>query len=95
MWIFGTFTAITRLRAWATHGAIAHEARSDMNPFRQDAFRPTDHTRRLLEHGLDSVADAPPLHVGGCRVNDPAAPWAHVPDGTGWRLALVGTTIAG
>ena len=84
---FDAFFSVERLRAWAAHGALEREARDDDSPFEQDSFRATVGTRRLLEHGLDSVVDAPPLYVGGCRVNDPATPWVRVTDQDGWRLA--------
>lgn len=84
---FHGFYPIERLRAWATHGAIARETHPDRtNPFEQDSFRATEMTRRLLAEGLERVDDAPPLYVGGCRVNDPATPWVRFEDDSGWRL---------
>jgi hypothetical protein len=79
---------VERLRSWAAHGALAREVHADDNPYAQDAFRATKRTRLLLDQGLERVADAPPLYVGGCRVNDPASPWVRIEDDAGWRLAL-------
>lgn len=85
---FHPFFSIYRLRAWATHGVLEREALADENPWAQDRFRATDRMRALLEHGLDSVSDAPQLYVGGCLVNDPASPRVRVEDESGRRLAL-------
>lgn len=87
LWPFGGLYPVVRLRAWAAHGAVAREARSDDNPLEQDAFRLTDRTRTLIAQGLEGVGDAPPLYIGGCLVNDPEAPWVRVDDDSGWRLA--------
>jgi len=87
---FGPFYAIERLRAWAAHGALARQACTNANPFEQDSFRLTDRTRLLLEQGLERVDDAPAHYVGGCLVNDPAAPWVRIDDDSGWRLAVHG-----
>lgn len=87
---FDSFFSVYRLRAWATHGVLQRETLVDENPWARDQFRTTDRTRALLDHGLDSVGDAPQLHVGGCLVNDPASPWVRIEDAAGWRLALQG-----
>jgi hypothetical protein len=84
---FDAFFAIERLRAWAAHGALEREAVTDDNPYEQDRFRATERTRTLLDHGLDGVGDAPPLHVGGCLVNSAASSWVRIEDGSGWRLS--------
>jgi len=83
---FDGFFPIERLRAWASHGVLARETHSDRDMFRQDSFRLNERTRRLLAEGLERVDDAPPIHVGGCLVNDPTSPWVRVGDGDGWRL---------
>lgn len=85
---FHAYIAIYRLRDWASRGALEREERVDDNPWEQDQFRANGKTRTLLEHGLDNVADAPPLHVGGCLVNNPTSPWVRIEDDAGWRLAL-------
>lgn len=87
---FDPFFSVERLRAWAAHGALAREVLADDNPYEQDSFRATERTRILLDQGLERVADAPPLYVGGCRVNDPTSPWVRIEDDGGWRLALHG-----
>jgi hypothetical protein len=87
LWPFGAFAPVRRLRAWAAHGAIAREVRSHDSFLEQDAFQLTDRTRELLAGGFDSVADAPALYIGGCRLYDPDAPWVRITDGAGWRLA--------
>jgi hypothetical protein len=88
LWPFGGFAHVQRLREWAAHGAVAREVRDpdNDNPFEQDVFRLTDRTRALLANGLDGVGDAPPLYVGGCKLNDPASPWVRIPDDAGWRI---------
>jgi hypothetical protein len=86
-WPFALLFPIHRLRAWATHGVLEHEALADDNPWEQDRFRATARSRALLHHGLDSVGDAPQLYVGGCLVNDLTSPWVRVEDDSGWRLA--------
>lgn len=81
---------IDRLRAWATHGVLEREIVAGEFAWYADRFRATDRSRALLDHGLGGVGDAPPLHVGGCLVNDPASPWGRIEDDAGWRLALHG-----
>lgn len=85
---FVAFFCVERLRAWAAHGAVEYEPIADENPYASDRFRATARTRTLIDHGLDGVGDAPPLHVGGCLVNDPASPWVRLEADSGWRLAL-------
>lgn len=85
---FHPYIAIYRLRDWARLGVLEREELVDENPWARDQFRANDKTRALLERGLESVADAPQLYVGGCVVNDPASPWVRVDDDAGWRLAL-------
>jgi hypothetical protein len=82
---FGVFYIYARLKAWASRGAL--ERKPGRRDEFDDEFRLTEQGRRLLEHGLERVDDAPPLHVGGCRINDPAAPWVRIDDTSGWRLA--------
>lgn len=88
LWPFGGFVSIWRLRQWAAHGAVAREVRdpNNDNPLERDAFRLTDKARALLVNGLEGVGDAPPIYVGGCRLNDPAAPWVRVAEDSGWRI---------
>jgi len=81
---------IDRLRAWATHGVLEREVVAGEFAWWADRFRATERSRALLDHGLGSVADAPPLHVGGCLVNDPTSPWVRIEDNAGWRLAMHG-----
>lgn len=85
---FHGFFSIDRLCAWGSLGALEHEELDDDNPWEEDRFRATARTRVLLEHGLDNVADAPQLYVGGCLVNDPASPWVRIEDDAGWRIVL-------
>ena len=87
VWPFDAYFAIVRLRAWAAHGVLDREVLTDMNPYAQDRFRATDRVRALLDHGLERVGDAPPMFVGGCRVNDSTSPWVRIEDDDGWRLA--------
>jgi hypothetical protein len=87
---FDAYFSVERLRAWATHGVLERESVTDDNPFEQDRFRTTDRARALLSRGLEGVADAPPMHVGGCRVNDPSSPWVRIEADSGWRLAAQG-----
>lgn len=85
LWPFGGSIPVRRLRAWAAHGVVAHEARSHDSHLEQDTFRLTDRVRSLLAHGLEGVGDAPLFYVGGCRIHDPAAPWIRMTDDAGWR----------
>ncbi|HEX7938234.1 MAG TPA: hypothetical protein VF483_04530, partial [Gemmatimonadaceae bacterium] len=87
LWPFGGFVSVWRLRQWPTC-MVAREVRDPDhdNPLERDAFRLTDRARALLAGGLESVGDAPSLHVGGCRLNDPAAPWVRRADDSGWRI---------
>jgi hypothetical protein len=84
---FDAYFTVERLRHWATHGVLERETLDDQNPYEQDRFRATDRARALLSDGLDRVSDAPPMYVGGCRVNDPASPWVRIAAAAGWRLA--------
>jgi hypothetical protein len=88
LWPFGGFVLIWRLRQWAAHGAVSREIRdpNNDNPLERDAFRLTDRARALLVNGIEGVGDAPPICVGGCRLNDPAAPWVLVAEDSGWRI---------
>jgi len=87
-WVFDPLFAASRLRAWATLGALDREALTDVNPFKQDRFRANERTRALLERGFDRVDEVPQLHVGGCLVNDPVSTWVRVDSADRWRLAL-------
>jgi hypothetical protein len=82
---FGSITLLDRLRAWSGHGVIARDSRDEQNPFCQDVFTATDRTEVVVKDGLRGVADAPPLYVGGCLVNDPQEPWVRVFDDS-WRI---------
>lgn len=90
LWTYGGLVPFWRLRQWAAHGVVEHEVRDynddDLLDVQRTVFRATDRTRALLANGIDSVGDAPPIYVGGCRLNDPASPWARVSDGAGWRI---------
>ncbi len=88
LWPFDAFFHVDRLRAWAARGVLEHEANEDENPFVRDRFRATPRSRALAERGLGTVGDAPPLHVGGCVVNDPASPWVRIEEEAAWRLVL-------
>lgn len=81
---FGLFVAFLRLKQWAAHGGVEHRCHEPD----EDEFRLTERARALLAHGLASVGDAPMSYAGGCRVNDPAAPWVRVAEGSGWRLSM-------
>jgi hypothetical protein len=89
---FDAYFPVERLRAWATHGVLEREVLTADNPFEQARFRATDRARALLHHGLERVGDAPPMYVGGCRVNDPASPWVRIEADVGWRLAAQGAS---
>jgi hypothetical protein len=86
--MFDAYFHVERLRQWATLGVLEREAGEGMSPYVQDRFRVTDRARALLNDGLEHVSDAPPMYVGGCRVNDPASPWVRIEDDAGWHLAL-------
>ncbi|MDB4966692.1 MAG: hypothetical protein JWN44_2381 [Myxococcales bacterium] len=83
---FGDRFFLRRLREWAERGMARSEPRPGSTPFESIAYRIEPAGRQLVDDGLDSVADAPPLYVGGCLVNDPRSPWVRVSDGDGWRL---------
>jgi hypothetical protein len=90
LWTFGSYSVpLWRLRAWAARGVVECEVRDHDNDNPIDAFRLTDKVRALLANGLEGVGDAPPLYVGGCRINDPASPWGRVANDAGWRLDLI------
>jgi hypothetical protein len=84
---FGVFYILTRLKVWAAHGALEHKPKPGARDGLDDEFRLTETGRRLLEDGLERVDAAPRLFVGGCCINDPAAPWVRIDDDVGWRLA--------
>lgn len=88
MWAFDAYFVVARLRAWATCGVLEREVLADRIPIPNERFRATDRARALLDHGLEGVGDAPPMYVGGCRVNDPSSPWVRIATDAGWRLAL-------
>jgi hypothetical protein len=84
---FDAYFVVERLRMWATHGVLKRKILTARNPYEQDRFRTTDRARALLDHGLERVGDAPPMYVGGCRVNDPASAWIRIESDSRWRLA--------
>jgi hypothetical protein len=86
--MFDAYFHVERLCQWAARGVLERETVEEDNPFEQDRFRATDRARALLSDGLERVGDAPPMYVGGCRVNDPSSPWVRIVDNAGWRLAL-------
>jgi hypothetical protein len=91
LWTYGGLVAFWRLRQWAAHGVVAREVRAnDDSAERLECeltfFRRTERTRVLLSNGLEGVSDAPPIYVGGCRINGPTAPWVRVADESGWRI---------
>jgi hypothetical protein len=67
-WI-GDSSLYARVRAWREMGALGGD---DRVPALSEAGR------RLRDEGAASVAEFPPWWIGGCRVNDPAAPWVLV-----------------
>ena len=84
---FGDLFFLRRLRDWADHGILKSEDRGGDSAFSAVAYRREASGRRLVEEGLKTVADAPPLYVGGCHVNNSAEPWVRIDDGDDWRLA--------
>jgi hypothetical protein len=90
LWTYGGLVAFWRLRQWSAHGVVSREVRAHGNgdtlECERTLFRLTDRTRYLLENGLDGVGAAPPIYVGGCRINDPSAAWVRIADATGWRI---------
>jgi hypothetical protein len=88
VWMFDAYFHAERLRQWATIGVLEREPAEKDNLYDEDRFRATDRARALLSDGLERVSDAPPMQVGGCRVNGPASPWVRIDDDAGWRLAL-------
>jgi len=84
----GSLVPYWRLRQWAAHGVVAREVRDNDGQLEceKTLFRNTDRSRALLANGLESVVDAPSIYVGGCRLNDPTAPWVRVVDGSDWRI---------
>lgn len=91
LWTYGGLVAFWRLRQWAAHGVVAREVRAnDDSAERLECeltfFRRTERTRALVSNGLEGVGDAPPIYVGGCRINDPTVPWVRVADESGWRI---------
>jgi len=62
-----------RLREWALHRAgdpavLCREAPGGSSFFARFAFRLGPGGARLLDEGLGSPGDAPPLHAGGCEL---------------------------
>ena len=91
LWTYGGLVTFWRLRQWAAHGVVAREIRAnDDSAERLECeltfFRRTERTRALVSNGLEGVGDAPPIYVGGCRINDPTTPWLRVADESGWRI---------
>jgi hypothetical protein len=83
LWTHGSLAPFWRLRQWAARGVVAREVRYDHDTDEQlecerTMFRSTDRARALLTNGLVGVGDAPPIYVGGCRLNDPTSPWVRV-----------------
>jgi hypothetical protein len=89
----GPFLAIRRLRNWAEHRVIERDARGATNPFLQDAFRATQLSQRLLDTGMSSVGEAPPLCVGGCVVNLQDIPWVMTEVSSCQRILLFGVQV--
>jgi len=95
LWTHGGLVPFWRLRQWAAHGVVAREVGDDDGDSieaQRTVFRGTDRARDLLVNGLESVGDAPPLYVGGCKLNDPASPWVRIIDDAGWTLDIMPRT---
>jgi hypothetical protein len=80
----------SRLSAWAAHAPddpvlLTRQLRG-VNVFTNFAYRLTPRGRRIVEQGLASGTEAPPLAVGGCRAHAGRNPWVRRADGNGWRL---------
>jgi hypothetical protein len=82
---YGDTLILTRLHQWAAHGAVEHAPREGEG-WAAHAFRLTLLGRRLRDEGLTTVADAPAIYVGGCRIHDAAQPFVRVTDAGGWLL---------
>jgi hypothetical protein len=86
----GDLLAFARLRTWARHRpgrpAVLERQGTETSPRANRLYRLTAHGERLLERGMDSVDDAPPLWIGGCQVHHPAAPWVRRDDRADYRI---------
>jgi hypothetical protein len=76
-WI-GDSSLFDRVRAWRDAGAV--EMQGEL-PKKGSRVRLTPAGRALRENGADSVAEFPPVWIGGCHINDPSAPWVRNADG--------------
>lgn len=88
--VAGDQLAAQRLWAWANHTphdpAILSRRVRGVNNFNNVEYRLTPRGDRICREGLESVAEAPPMWAGGCRVYDAENPWVRVVDGDQWRI---------
>ncbi|MCH8047625.1 MAG: hypothetical protein IID44_28360 [Planctomycetes bacterium] len=82
-----------RLHQWRNHRperpTIVSEHREGANSLTRITYRLTDHGSGIVHRGLDALDDAPAMHVGGCRVYDPAHPWVRRNGGDGWVIGTM------
>jgi hypothetical protein len=86
--VYGDTIVIARLMEWTARGVLEHLRRNGAG-WGEHAFRLTEAGSRLRDEGMQSVAAAPPIYIGGCRTHDPERPFVCVVDSSGWRLALL------
>jgi hypothetical protein len=90
---FGTELFVRRLLEWERHNQedpalISSAGPNQVNQMSCICYRLTKKGRRLLEEGMSSFADLPPLPVGGCTVNSSTAFWIRQMDGRQWSLEM-------
>jgi hypothetical protein len=77
-----------RLLDWSEHEkdnplVVRRHERTGVNHFTRTSYLLTARGQTVRRDGMTSVADAPPLHVGGCSVHDPEHPWVSFVDNAG------------
>ena len=84
-WV-GDGSLLDRLDAWRSVGVVEREER-DGQGWASFALRLTERGLKLCAEGATQITELAPLGIGGCRVNDPAAPFVRVADDAGSHLA--------
>ncbi len=88
---FGSNPFTMRLHEWSVHQPGVpllkrRPGKDGTNPFTRLTYRLTPHARRILDDGMLSPDDAPPMFAGGCEVYRREPFWVRCASSDGWRL---------
>lgn len=82
---------LQRLRQWANHEAddpilLRRDEPKGVSAWTKVSYQLSPRGRRILINRLDRIGDAPPMHVGGCRVYSGKRPWVLFLQDENWHI---------